>query len=427
MSIDKLPLLPDVERSWSRFIASRAWWLPLLLVTGGIQLAVVLRALLQPFPPPLDVDAALFQHAGWYISQGAVPYVHIWDPTPPLSFFAAWFLSLLAGGNIMVLHVLSVLLTASVAVFSSLLIASTVALLTGNRVAGTVGGLTLYTFVLFYLHAALGFGFKHLALFCGFLAIWLVLKERPMLGGLFGAASALIWLPGAIFGLLALGILGKERQPARILRYVAGALILALLTMLPIIYRGGVPSMLTELSSSFLASEEKDLPLRFERGLYFLQLSAILLLPAGLMFYKALRERRWPLWWVVAGTAIFGVQVLFFDFDNYPDLFPLMAFTALLVGLYLANARRPVRRTVIVAVLGLLLLAPVVHLGLRSSDEQAQVTETRIVQGQEMPTMQTLYWETIVPDSCHYRFSETEQKWLQLMETRGVDTECEGL
>ena len=176
-----------------------------------------------------------------------------------------------------------------------------------------------------------------------------------------------------------------------------------------------------------MASEEKDLPLRFERGLYFLQLSAILLLPAGLMFYKALRERRWPLWWVVAGTAIFGVQVLFFDFDNYPDLFPLMAFTALLVGLYLANARRPVRRTVIVAVLGLLLLAPVVHLGLRSSDEQAQVTETRIVQGQEMPTMQTLYWQTIVPDSCHYRFSETEQKWLQLMETRGVDTECEGL
>lgn len=126
-------------------ITGKYWWFVLLIGVSVIQTAATVRALLRPRPLALDIDAALFQHAGWYITQGAIPYVHIWDPTPPLSFLVPALLSLLTRGEPLALHVLSMILTSMVAVTIALLIALLTLELTGIRYAAVIAGYVMFT------------------------------------------------------------------------------------------------------------------------------------------------------------------------------------------------------------------------------------------------------------------------------------------
>lgn len=49
--------------------------------------------------PATATDPAFFQHTGWYILNGGIPYVDVWDVNPPLVFGLTAVLALLSGGD----------------------------------------------------------------------------------------------------------------------------------------------------------------------------------------------------------------------------------------------------------------------------------------------------------------------------------------
>ena len=422
----RLVALRQIKSKCKAVIGYRYWWLSPVTIAGLIQFAVTFRALRRPAPLVLDVDAALFQHAGWYILQGAIPYVHIWDPTPPLAFFIPLLLTLFTGGDVLTLHVLSLLLTGLVAVLTVLLIALLIASLTADRLAGILGGLLMYTFVYYYNHATLGFGFKHFTLFFGLLGLWLALRRHPFLSGMAVAASALIWLPSAIFILLGLGMVYTGCGRRQSLLAAAGISLTAAVVLAPIAYWEALQLMLGQMFAPLVVSEDLAFIMRFKKAAYFLEVGALFLIAAVFMVVQIFTRRQWHLWWVVAGTSYFTVQILFLDFDNFPDLYSIMAFSSVLFGLFVARTSGQTRHVLAVCVLATILIAPLVHYGLGMSDPNAEIPETRVVEGRVVPSMQTIYWQKIKPETCHYRLSGIEQAWLASMKARGVDVSCDG-
>jgi hypothetical protein len=79
-------------------------WYPLLVgtATALLTLATIGRFLLEAFY--ITDDSALFQHAGWYITHGATPYVDFWDLKPPLVYVGTTTLAVLTGVNMVLLH-----------------------------------------------------------------------------------------------------------------------------------------------------------------------------------------------------------------------------------------------------------------------------------------------------------------------------------
>ncbi|MUV89436.1 hypothetical protein GJ629_05605 [Halapricum sp. CBA1109] len=71
-----------------------------LWLLGGALFVVCLGTAYKFAKEPLfiSMDSALFQHAGWYITQGAMPYTDIWDIKPPLIYGVTTLLALPPAG-----------------------------------------------------------------------------------------------------------------------------------------------------------------------------------------------------------------------------------------------------------------------------------------------------------------------------------------
>lgn len=132
----------------------------------------------------------------------------------------------------------------------------------------------------------------------------------------------------------------------------------------------------------------------------------------GLRFPPGVRTIRRQHWWLFAGAVLFGVVVLFIDFEvsEYTDLVPGLAFIAVgldvLVGCVAA----------IVAVnllfhgsLGLTFSPATtprpVSMGELETSERA--AESPFVPD-DTPEVRYIYWDEVTPETCHYRLSLTE-------------------
>jgi hypothetical protein len=405
-------------------LGGERWWLLLAASAALFQIAATVRALLRPHPLALDVDAALYQHGGWYITQGAVLYVDIWDTAAPLSFFLPALLSRVAGGDMLVLHIASVITTGMAAIVVVLLIGGLTVELTGEPRSGVIAGLVMLTFVGFYVLPTLGFSVKHHVLLFGLLGLLLALRDRPFLSGLVTAASPGFWLPGAVFPLLALGILWHRHGGRACRRALAGMAACSFAILIPIFYWGVFGEMVQEvLLAQLLAPEPQSLVDRLEKGARFLLFTIPLALVAPLGVLRRSHRRSSP-WWVAAGGTCFLVQVLFLDFDNFPDLIPALAFVAIGVGLLAADATPRLLALIAALLLAALLLNPMIRaVASEDGDPAAKLTEVREVQGYVVPSMQAIYWNQIEPESCHYRLSPTEQTWIARTRALGRE-EC---
>ena len=116
-------------------------------------------------------DALFLEHAGWYVTQGGVPYVNMWDVKPPLSVETTAVISLLTGGNMLALHVVATLLTVALGVGITLVVFRLVADATDDEMAGLIAGLFVLAYPGFHYFAGRGFSAKFFALFFGLLAI----------------------------------------------------------------------------------------------------------------------------------------------------------------------------------------------------------------------------------------------------------------
>src|SRR6056297_3301947 len=180
-------------------IETRFDWLTVLGPCVAVLFVVGFVRYLHGAWPAIATDPAFFQHTGWYVLEGGVPYVDVWDVNPPVPFGIAAALAALSGGNMLVLHGLGSTLTTLVAASSVLLVGWVAYLVTGNDTAAIAAGLTMFVVPELFSLAPEGVRAQFYALFFGVLALAMALRDRPFIAGAAAALSAGSWQSGAAF------------------------------------------------------------------------------------------------------------------------------------------------------------------------------------------------------------------------------------
>lgn len=136
------------ERDWRSYWASATVatltdnWFRILVgsATVLLTLATVGRFVFGPYL--ITDDSALFQHADWYIAQGATPYIDFWDLKLPLIYAVTTSLALLTGGDMFLLHLASVLVSMATIAAGVALVSLLAYRVTGDELASFAAGLT---------------------------------------------------------------------------------------------------------------------------------------------------------------------------------------------------------------------------------------------------------------------------------------------
>ncbi|WP_254531161.1 DolP-mannose mannosyltransferase [Natrinema gelatinilyticum] len=438
-------------------VSSRSRWLVVLVPVVAVLFAAGFSRFMHNTWPSIGTDPAFFQHTGWYVLNGGVPYIDVWDVNPPVPFGIAAVLALFSGGDMLVLHGLSSVVTTLVAAASVLLVGWVAALVTGEDAPAIAAGLTMLVVPELFLLSPGGVRAQVYALFFGALALALSLRDRPFPAGAVAALSAGSWQSGGVFALLVIGMAYQRNGRTGALWAVAGGAVVTAAVVLPFAAAGAFVPMFVE---TVVATLSAGSPYSLAERIYSLLLVfgyGSLLLPVA--FYgwataavRDVRER----WWIPAGGAFLLLQVLFVDLDGSTDAFLYLAFVALGVAItvervstWLSAApadrgddttrtdRRRWMTVGTVAVVGVLVLSGLSwHLGspaLQSTlqtKQQAAEPEGEplpITPGDgDAPSMQTIYWEKLQPETCHYRLSWNEVRWVSMTDDRLDRRTCDG-
>lgn len=434
---------------------SIGWLHSLAVVAIAVQAISTVRIFARPGRPPLNADAAVFQHGGWYITQGGIPYVDFWDPKPPLNFELTAVLATIAGGNMLVLHVLAVILTGLASVGSVVLVGYLATDITDDPRAGFLSGVTMLTLAGFHYLPAFGFRPKYYSLFFGLLGLALLRNRTPFASGMAAAASAGFWQFGVVFFPLVLWGFRWDREDLG--RVLAGGGIVLLLAVLPIlIWDAFVPMIVEVVIAPFLTTEPQSVLFRIGKGPLVLGYTSIVVI-LGLV---GVATDVWPRvtlpdWFIGLGLWA-GFQILLVDFDSYPDLFLGMVVVSTGVGILYSKVSLNPRRALGLVVAAVLLVSVVSFGGFgvvtysvehqyypfalaeeAPADEQPLLQSLIVGVGYSMgmaeatgsssssdtspalypdmtDTMRNLYWNKVIPESCHYRLSVMERQYMEL-------------
>lgn len=450
--------------SWARFREFMdQHWLPALAGTAAATLLLsFIRVFFSSSPPPMTGDAAYWQHTGWYIAQGATPFVDMLGGKL-LSLETVTILGVLTGGNVYALHVVSVLLTAGVAAGTAVLAGRIVHAVTGNGVAAFLGGLGVLAFPAAHYVPVHGFQGKIYALFFGLLSVHLFLSDRAFWSGVTAAASAGYWPLGIIFPATVLARYGQERGTGELRRAVGGMAAMTVAAVLPVVIAGlTVPMLVQTVLMPLYGSGSGGVSLVLRLGKLGLLLGyagivvLIGLYDAGRTGRTAWREH----WWLPVLVGWFTLQILFIDFDWVPDLLPVTAVTAIGAGVAVDRVDVPWDRVcaafillaAAVSIIGLggfgiltypidapeypvntaetagrqpLLPATAValadRLGVPVTIDAPGPSEARKTAAPDLPSMTTMYWNRVEPETCRYRFGPSMQAWMAATNTSWDD------
>jgi hypothetical protein len=79
----------------------------LILVVVCSQAALLIRrVIIGSFN--VNIDAALYMHGGWYMTEGGIPYLEFFSVKPPLAWETPAIFALISGDNMYLLYILSV-------------------------------------------------------------------------------------------------------------------------------------------------------------------------------------------------------------------------------------------------------------------------------------------------------------------------------
>lgn len=419
-------------------------WLTVLLACVGVLFGLSYVGYLHAMWPATSTDPAFFQHTGWYILNGGTPYVDVWDVNPPIVFGVTAVLATLSGGNMVVLQTLSGVLMVAVNAMSVLLVGWLAYRLTDDNVAAVAAGFVVLLVPEMYLMPPVGTRAQFYALFFGLLALVSVLRDRPVVAGALAALSAGCWQPGAGFVLLVSGMAVQHNGWRGGLAAVVGTSVVAGVVVVVFAAAGALGPMGVEtILAPFVGGSPYTLPGRIYAILLVFGYGMVVLPAAFYGWSRAVQDRHH--WWVLGGGLLFGLQALFVDMDGSTDLAPWLAFLALGVAIAVASVdpssvRIPRvrvlqnRQWVIVVVLGLLVLSgPVWHVTASPLKSTLQDKEERATPDEDLPMtkdevdvpdMRTIYWQKRTPETCHYRLSWNELRWIAATDNQVNATRC---
>lgn len=418
----------------SVFEGDRNWLFCLILVPLAVQLLEVWRLVSGYDRPPMTPDAGIFQQIGWLLTQGGRLYVDAWEPKFPLPFETTALLASLAGDDMYLYHVLNVLLMVGAAVGCVVLVGLLTRRVTGDRYASTVAAFSMFLLPGFVVRPAYGFKAKYALLFTGLLAIYLCIEDRPVASGAAAAASVGYWQLGAIFPLVVVG-LGVQRGDRRTVAGIVGggvAFSAAMFAPVVLVWES-VPQMVAQaiLIPALVGGEAPLVEKLLAGAAHFKWASPFVLV--GVYGIVSRLRNGWGYrdWWIPACALWFGLVVLFIDFDTggYTDLIPGLAFVAIGIGLFTNALSTENRRlglgaavcivlivnTLAFGAVGLVFLpadtpAPESMADLRTNERATALDNVP----DDTPDVRYLYWQRDTPETCHYRLSLNEVRWLEL-------------
>lgn len=419
--------VPRTRRGWYEWIDTN--WFQVLL--GSATLLLTLSTIYQFSQHPFYVhkDSALFQHAGWYIGQGAELYVDIWDLKPPLIYAVTTVLAFLSFGNMELLHVLSVVVTVATVIAGVTLVGVITHRLTNDGFASVVAGLTIFVVPSTFMFPYAGIRPKYFAFLCGTTALLMVIDDRPFASGVAAALAAGFWQLGGLVAFLVVGM-GFQRGGRRAMgRTIAGGVLVATLTVLPFVLTGNaIPLFVEVVLAPIYGVIRYTIPGRLLRAVIELGYG-VLVIPFGIYGWARGASADYArYWWVSVGGGIYLLQV-FLEFQGAIEMILLLVFLALGVGLLVARASEPSRQSLLAVCIVLLVVTSLYW-------NQASVTPVRDAIEEEYedwdtsnyeslpedpegwPSMQTIYWEKMQPEYCHYRLGH-KQKFFE-QETGGT-------
>ena len=405
-------------------------WLSVLVGGSTLLVGVATVAMFSLRPWYVNRDSALFQHAGWWLLNGAELYVDIWDLKPPLIYGVAALLALLSGGNMAVLHVLSVCLTVVTVVTGVTLVGVLVHRLTGDGVASVVGASTMFVLTALYGFPFAGLRPKYFAFLFGVAALLSTVAGRPFLSGVAGGVAAGFWQLAAPLALLVVGMSLQRHGWRAMWRTIAGGLTVTVLTVLPFVLQGNaVPLVVETVIAPIYGIEEFSVGARllmfgleFGYGAFVVPLAV-----AG--WIAGLRDNYREYWWVAVGGVLYTVQ-LFLEFLGAIELFLLVVFFAVGVGLLVSCTSTPGQKTALAGCIVLLVVlsaywslalvtivspVPPGKSAVEAAYEESKVREYDSLPAdpEGWPSMQTVYWNKLQPEYCHYRLGVKQQYFAQ--------------
>jgi len=455
---------------WSSHINKQPY--PWLAVLIGV-LSIV-RSVTQVFifrdPFKIHRDSKLFYHIGYIITTGHVPYVDVWEVKPPLTYETAALVSLLGGGDPWLTHLVGVAATGAMMIGITVMIYVVTADTFENQYSGLVSAAVWASYPAVHYFPVLGFRVKYFALFFGLFGLWLTLQDRPLLSGVVTAAAAAYWQFAIVFCLLVILLHctdavdrhrgGKSLSEAisKVAWLLGGFMISFVVVVGPIAIAGGLFAMLSEvIISGLVAGEDPNVLRRLGLGLLKLKSAIPLVLIGAVGFIRFLRQDAHRFAWISAGGVLFGLQILFVDFDGAPDLLGGYLFVALSVGGLYALSSGPKSYVVSILVAGCLVFSLVfmggtgaivrpVYEDRPNESEQAVLTKGVRAVGEAvggssltgprrtgdadlreqlgLPTIDKIYRTNWDPTTCHYFLSTAEQNYIKQTSAEWGDVKC---
>lgn len=418
----------DKANLWKhgRSLLRNQWLFCMAIATLVFQSLIVIRAILRGGS---RTDSLLFQHIGWYITQGGMVYVDAWEIKPPTIYWLAAGLAYLTGGDMYLLHIIGLILTSAAFVVGVVLVGVLTHRVTEDVLATYCAVGVLYTPALLYVIPSLGLGPKPFALVAACVAILLARDGRIVLASVAAALTASLWQMAVVIPFVVL--LFAAGQPDRLrslIRSIAAMGLTAILVVLPAILSGATEEMIVQaIVIPLLVSEPTTVWNRMLTLVLGLGYATVLIPIAGVGLYRV-RDRLKDEWWLVVCLVWFTIQVLVLDMDSVWDMIFWLPFVAIAVGLFVHHGSERERRLVATVLVVLILVGPMWVLASpppKESIESVQPTaENTIEPPENAMTVGEMYWEKIEPASCHYRFSETELLWIARTSAEYGDQHC---
>ena len=411
------------------------YWLQILLVGSTLLVTMSTAFMFSQDPFYVNKDSALFQHAGWSILNGADLYVDIWDLKPPLIYFVTVVLAALSFGNMAVLHVLSVIVAVGTIVAGITLVGVLTHRLTDDGFASVVAGLTMFILTSVYSFPYAGIRPKYLVFLCGVGALLLAVDDRPFLAGAAGAAAAGFWQLGAPIALLVVGMSLQHNGWDGMWRAIGGGFTVTVLAVAPFVLQGhAIPLFVEAVLAPIYGVENYTVVGRLLT--FVVQIGyGVLIVPFAVYGWgRAIVDDYAEYWWVAAGGVIYSYQ-LFLEFQGAIELILFFVFLALGVGLLVSYGSTPSRRSVVAGCVVLLVVTsgywnlgwavsgsptPPLQNAVEAEHDRWEVPKYDSLpeDPEGWPSMETIYWEKLQPDQCHYRLGLKQQYFEQ--ETGGT-------